>query len=402
MKRSIITTVSACLLATAARAEVRVFVEDSNGSALLKYQCTAGEVMRAFALNVTIDRGQIVGISNFFVGPSTASAHGYGIFPAAFRDHVAATVTSGTVANWNASGYNPVASVADAPSDTLAGLGSSGVTLEFGAVWDASAPTAAPAASGTLCTLQLSTDATLQGTNVTLAANASRGGVVASPNGTTVTPTMVGAHVGPVPRIAVEQPLGSPLTDGGSADFGGVVVGTNASLTFTIRNPGTGDLTGLAITGDGSNSADFAVTSNPLAPVSGPSGSTPFTVTFTPAAVGSRNSAIHIANNDAIANPFDINLTGTGITAFQGWTNAAGLPVGQAGPEQMPQGDGVPNLLKFAFNLDPTKPDTRVLSLGAGGTAGLPGGARAGGGLRLEYLRRKASTHPGITYTAQF
>ncbi len=402
MKRSIITTVSACLLAAAAQAEVRVFVEDSNGSALLKYQCTAGEVMRAFALNVSTDRGQIIGISNFFVGPSTAAAHGYGIFPAAFRDHVAATVTSGTVANWNASGYNPVASVADAPSDTLAGLGSSGVTLEFGAVWDASAPTAAPAASGTLCALQLSTDATLQGANVSLALNASRGGVVASPNGTTVTPTLVGAHVGPVPRIAVEQPLGTDLTDGGSADFGAVVVGTNASLTFTIRNPGTGDLTGLAITRDGTNTADFAVTSNPLAPVSGPSGSTPFTVTFTPAAVGPRNSAIHIASNDAITQLFDINLTGTGITAFQGWTSAAGLPAGQAGPEQIPQGDGVANLLKFAFNLDPTKPDTRVLTLGADGTAGLPGGARAGGGLRLEYLRRKAGTLPGITYTAQF
>ena len=104
MKRSIITTVSACLLAAAAQAEVRVFVEDSNGSAVLKYQCTAGEVMRAFALNVSTDRGQIIGISNFFVGPSTAAAHGYGIFPAAFRDHVAATVTSGSVAIWNASG----------------------------------------------------------------------------------------------------------------------------------------------------------------------------------------------------------------------------------------------------------------------------------------------------------
>ena len=43
-----------------------------------------------------------------------------------------------------------------------------------------------------------------------------------------------------------------------------------------------------------------------------------------------------------------------------------------------------------------------MLTVGAGGTAGLPGQAMAGGKLRLEFLRRKASTNPGITYTAQF
>jgi len=136
--------------------------------------------------------------------------------------------------------------------------------------------------------------------------------------------------------------------------------------------------------------------------VGGPNGSTTFTVRFTPAAAGSRGAVIHIANNDGDENPFDIGLSGSGITGLQEWMSAAGVPPDQAGPQQTPQGDGVPNLLKFAFNMDPTKPDARTLTVGADGTAGLPGGARVGGVFRLEFLRRKAATHPGITYTPQF
>jgi hypothetical protein len=72
------------LLVAAGRAEVRVFVQDSNGVALVKYECTSGEVVRAFALSVSADQGQIVGISDFLCGPSAAGATGYGVFPCFF------------------------------------------------------------------------------------------------------------------------------------------------------------------------------------------------------------------------------------------------------------------------------------------------------------------------------
>ncbi len=87
-------------------------------------------------------------------------------------------------------------------------------------------------------------------------------------------------------------------------------------------------------------------------------------------------------------------------TAFSSWASV--LPVGQTGPTQTPQGDGVTNLEKFAFNLNPLASDVRHLTVGANGTAGLPGGVVVGGVLRLEFLRRIAGTNPGITYTAQF
>jgi hypothetical protein len=115
------------------------------------------------------------------------------------------------------------------------------------------------------------------------------------------------------PEITVEQPVGTDVPDGGTKNFGTATVGASTNLTFTIKNTNIANLTGLTITKDGANPGDFVVTASPTAPVSGPSGSTTFTVQFTPGAAGTRTAAIHIANNDSDENPFDINLTGTGI-----------------------------------------------------------------------------------------
>jgi hypothetical protein len=90
------------------------------------------------------------------------------------------------------------------------------------------------------------------------------------------------------------------------------------------------------------------------------------------------------------------------LSAYDTWAIAAGLGAG-ANPAATPKSDGVTNLQKYAFNLDASKPDVRRLVVGAGGLVGLPGTVTdAGPVLRMEYLRRKASTNPGITYTAQF
>ena len=172
------------------RAEVRVSVQDSNGLACIKYQCTAGEIVRAFALDVTVDQGQIIGVTNFFRGLSTAAARGYGIFPAAFRDYV--TVSSGSNADFTVPGYTPLADVSDRPADTLPGLNSSGVTLELGALWDPAVTAAVPDAAGTLCALQLS-----QAAHVTVTTNAARGGLVSALTGVTLTPVFTGAYVDP-------------------------------------------------------------------------------------------------------------------------------------------------------------------------------------------------------------
>jgi hypothetical protein len=179
------------LLAVCARAEVRVFVQDSNGVATVNYECTAGEVVRAFALDVSVDRGQIIGISDFFRGESKAGSTGYGIFPASLRDHI--SIGGGTNINWDVSDYTPLAAAGDVPGGTLPGLNSSGVTLEFGGLWDPTVAAAIPGPTGTLCTLTLN-----QAAMVSVAANVIRGGVVSAIPGSLITPVFTGGIVGPV------------------------------------------------------------------------------------------------------------------------------------------------------------------------------------------------------------
>lgn len=114
-----------------------------------------------------------------------------------------------------------------------------------------------------------------------------------------------------VPEIAVEAPGPVNLADGGTVDFGNVGTGVAKSLTFTIRNLGAANLTGLAITKDGANAAMFTVTTSPKAPVVA-GGSTTFVVKFLPTSVEAKTAKLHIASNDADETPFDITLIGAG------------------------------------------------------------------------------------------
>jgi hypothetical protein len=116
------------------------------------------------------------------------------------------------------------------------------------------------------------------------------------------------------PEIVVEQPAGTSLRDGAATvDFGTATPGNSAARTFTVKNSGGAELTGLGITVDGVNSSDFSVSASPGAPVSGPGGSTTFTVSFSPGAAGWRSAALHIASNDPDEGSFDIVLSGSTI-----------------------------------------------------------------------------------------
>lgn len=91
----------------------------------------------------------------------------------------------------------------------------------------------------------------------------------------------------------------------------------------------------------------------------------------------------------------------SGAPAFAAWAAAGGLTGDAALPGAAPHHDGVPNLLKYAFNLNPAGPDVRKLAKGTG-TAGLPvfslkqnGGQRA---FTVEYLRRNSG---GLAYLPQ-
>ncbi|MGB6221378.1 hypothetical protein [Haloferula sp.] len=74
--------------------------------------------------------------------------------------------------------------------------------------------------------------------------------------------------------------------------------------------------------------------------------------------------------------------------AYFSWATTATLSGGDENPTSMPFGDGVMNLLKYAFNLDGTGPDRRILEAGTG-TAGLP---------RFEYLNENGEELMRLEY----
>ncbi len=115
-------------------------------------------------------------------------------------------------------------------------------------------------------------------------------------------------------EIVVHQPDGNPMQNGAARSFGTVTTGSSGSLTFSIKNIGKTLLTGILVSIEGTNPADFTVTTSPASFVSGPSGSTVLTVAFSPRAVGSRSAVLRVASNDADENPYLIPLSGTGVS----------------------------------------------------------------------------------------
>ncbi len=113
------------------------------------------------------------------------------------------------------------------------------------------------------------------------------------------------------PEIVVEQPLGTSLADAGPA----INFDANPDhwvKTFTVRNTGKGNLTGLAILKDGPQAKEFIVIPMPYSSLA-PTKSTTFRVKFKPLATGKRAAAIHIKSNDGNEGSFDIKLTGIGV-----------------------------------------------------------------------------------------
>jgi hypothetical protein len=124
----------------------------------------------------------------------------------------------------------------------------------------------------------------------------------------------------PLPEINLKQNVTS-IASGGSYDFSTQLSGTSSSpITFTIENLGSADLnlTGTPkVAKSGTNAAEFTIDETSTSAAVSASGTTTYTVTFSPTSQGAKSAQLSIANDDATGseNPYIINLTGTGTVS---------------------------------------------------------------------------------------
>jgi len=119
---------------------------------------------------------------------------------------------------------------------------------------------------------------------------------------------------------------GESISDGDSSptktdntDFGrNDILASTQEHTFYLKNIGSGvlTLTGMPLVVlSGTHAGDFLVSTQPTASSVAPGDSVAFTITFNPTAVGLREAAISIANDDDDENPYDFTIQGTGIAS---------------------------------------------------------------------------------------
>jgi uncharacterized delta-60 repeat protein len=130
------------------------------------------------------------------------------------------------------------------------------------------------------------------------------------------------------PMIQVEQ-NGLPLVDNAASgpNFGGLVVGSTQSMTFTVRNTGTQNLSAISASLTGAGQSHYAITQTPSATLA-PGAATTVTLAFTPTAYGGKPVILRISSNVSGAlNPFDLNISGTGNPElYATWLNAVDVP----------------------------------------------------------------------------
>lgn len=139
-------------------------------------------------------------------------------------------------------------------------------------------------------------------------------------------------------------------------------------------------------------------------------------ISGTPSVPGTTNTTISATNATGTGSATLVFTIASAPTALESFRSTAGLASDGSQDLLSPAGDGVANLLKYAFNMlgngagqvaSLATPNAAVLTLA--GSAGLPFinvGATAPdtGKLQIAYIRRKASASPapGVSYSVQF
>jgi hypothetical protein len=205
-----------------------------------------------------------------------------------------------------------------------------------------------------------------------------------------------------VPEIAMWQQANELPDSGPGITFESAGNGISVTCTLRVRNVGSEPLLCGTPVMTGADAARFSVNFTTLPTELGSGQEGTLLVTFSAPSTGSYHATLELPSNDADESPFEVSFSASTMATgdlYPTWAAGEGLTGPVAQSTATPFQDGVPNLLKYAFNLDGDHMDVRTLTPGTG-TAGLPVFRLVGSGaqavLRAEYLRRAGS---GMTYT---
>lgn len=168
---------------------------------------------------------------------------------------------------------------------------------------------------------------------------------------------------------------GVPIPDGttipivgNNSDFGNVAASaTSVIRTFAIHNTGT---TPLSLYGypkvavSGSHATEFVVTRQPESPVA-VGDSTSFDVKFSPFSTGVRSADLTIYIDNSAGNPYNFSIRGTGMT-LDSWREAnfgSSANSGDGADLNDFDHDELPNIVEFAFGLDPKQSSAGMLPM---------------------------------------
>ncbi|MGD0553253.1 MAG: PASTA domain-containing protein [Sedimentisphaerales bacterium] len=236
--KKILLVIAMLIIAAPVLATVSVTATDKgSGVAEIRYNCSAAEKVRAFALDITVDNGLVISnIRDFNTGESKKPGGGYGIFPAKFADYINVNPPG---PNWADTRYTPVARTTD--PNTKSGLGTGAITVELGTLY---VDPNSPGTSGLLFRLDVNGNGAADG-NLSIALNGVRGGIVLEDANLAPSPVLTGTKMAslitlPPPCINIPAILGDNMTDANSAIRAALLTGTIA-ITYECNGTyGTG------------------------------------------------------------------------------------------------------------------------------------------------------------------
>ena len=159
MKKLVLVLAVLMLVAPAMATVILTCADTDCNEVTISYSVTAEtELVRAFALDITVDGGKVI-------KSVTAFDPNYRIYPGS----IDINETTGKIDNAG----SPVADDTEYPGVTLGGIDTNGVTLEAGSIYAQGDDANTPGTSGVLCVVTVSGEC-----NLSITQNSPRGGVV--------------------------------------------------------------------------------------------------------------------------------------------------------------------------------------------------------------------------------